>query len=70
MDFQKVFEVIDSLEAKYIRVWEEICNIESPTTFKAGVDAVGDYCCKFAQEFGWKVEKHHEEVPVIPSASP
>ena len=62
MDFQKVFEVIESLEAKYIRVWEEICNIESPTTFKEGVDAVGAYCCKFAEEFGWKVEKQHEEV--------
>lgn len=62
MEHKQVFDVIEQLEEKYIRVWEEICTIESPTTFKEGVDAVGQYCITMAKEFGWQVETHHEEV--------
>ena len=62
MEHLKVFEAVEQLEAKYIRIWEEMCTIESPTTFKEGVDAVGNYCCKIAEEFGWKVEKQQEPV--------
>lgn len=62
MDFQKVFEEIEQLNEKYIQMWQEICTIESPTTCKAGVDAVGDYCIQKAEEFGWVVEKHTEEI--------
>lgn len=62
MEHQAVFAAVEQLEEKYIKVWQEICNIESPTTNKAGVDAVGDYCIAKAQELGWKVERGHEEV--------
>lgn len=62
MDYKQVFQVIEQLEEKYIQVWQEICTIESPTTFKEGVDAVGAYCIQKAAEFGWQVEKGHEEV--------
>lgn len=59
---QKVFAVLEQLEAKYIKMWEDICLIESPTGDKAGVDAVGKFCTDFAKEMGWKVESHHEDV--------
>lgn len=62
MEHQKLFEMIEQLEAKYIKMWEDICLIESPTTYKAGVDAVGKFCTDFAEQMGWKVESHHEEV--------
>jgi len=62
MEHQALFAAVEQLEEKYIKAWEEICNIESPTTFKAGVDAVGDYCIAIAKEHGWKVERGHEEV--------
>ena len=62
MDHQKVFAAVEQLEAKYIKMWEEICLIESPTNYKEGVDAVGKFCTDFAQKMGWKVESHHEEV--------
>ena len=39
----------------------DICEIESPTADKAGVDAVGDFCAAFAQQRGWRVERAHFE---------
>ena len=62
MEHQKLFETIEALEEKYIQMWEDICLIESPTTDKAGVDAVGKFCTDFARGMGWKVESHHEDV--------
>ena len=49
-------ETLDFLEKKYISVWEDICNIESPTWDKSGVDAVGEYCIYLAESLGYKVE--------------
>ena len=54
--YKKVFETIDSLYDSYIKVWEDICNIESPTAYKDGVDSVGKYFADFAASRGWKVE--------------
>ncbi len=54
---KKLFSVIDELNDKYIKVWEDVCNIESQTIDKAGVDAVCDYFVKMARERGWKIEK-------------
>ena len=62
MEHQKLFETIEQLEEKYIQMWQEIATIESPTTYKAGVDAVGKFCTDFAEKMGWQVESHHEEV--------
>jgi len=56
MDSQKLFLEIDALYEQYLSVWEEICTIESPTDYKIGVDAVGEYCIKHAQRRGWKIE--------------
>jgi glutamate carboxypeptidase len=51
-----LLEQIDLLFEQYVRIWEDVCNIESPTHDKAGVDEVGAYFIKYAQERGWHVE--------------
>ncbi len=56
MECLELFEKIDELNDKYIKIWEDVCNIESPTNFKRGVDAVGEYFIKLAREHGWQVE--------------
>ena len=43
-----VFAQINRLNDAYLDVWEDICNIESPSSDKSGVDRVGAYCRKIA----------------------
>ena len=62
MKCNAIFECIDFLNEKYIKVWEDVCNIESPTKFKAGVDACGEYFAEMARERGWKVEYFRQSV--------
>ena len=52
----QLIQVIDELNAEYVKIWEDICNIESPWSFKEGVDAVGEYFIRYANERGWKTE--------------
>ena len=52
----KLFSVIDSLNEKYQKIWEDVANIESPTWHKEGVDAVGKYFADIARGQGWEVE--------------
>ncbi len=61
--YKKLFDTIDSLNSKYLDIWESICNIESPTDYKAGVDAVNDYIIALAKERGWMIERKAMEVP-------
>ncbi len=56
MKCQRLFEIIDSLKDTYIEVWKDVCNLESPTSYKAGVDAVGEYFAKMAEARGWETE--------------
>lgn len=56
MNAETIFAEIDALNDAYLKVWEEVCNIESPTKYKAGVDAVGDYFAARAKARGWQVE--------------
>jgi len=56
MDTVKLFAEIDRLTDAYIKVWEDISRIESPTAYKPGVDAVCDYFIAIAKKFGWDVE--------------
>ncbi len=56
-----LFKTIDELESKYLDLLEDICNIESPTNFKEGVDKVGKYLADFANKKGWKTEVLHIE---------
>lgn len=56
MRCEALFKDIDDLYEKYLSIWEDVCNIESPTACKEGVDAVGGYFIKLAEEHGWDVE--------------
>lgn len=56
MKCKKLFETIDSLYDEYLDVWEAICNIESPTRCKEGVDASAKLLINMAVARGWKVE--------------
>ena len=61
MKCKALFEQINALNSKYISIWEECCNIESPTKYKAGVDAVGNYFAALAHAQGWKVERFEHD---------
>lgn len=56
MPHNKLFKTVDQLYEKYLTVWEEFCNIESPTNCKEGVDACGKYMSDKARELGFAVE--------------
>ena len=62
IDHNKVFELIDAKEKEFVEIWREICDIESPSSFKAGVDAVGEYLIRYAKMRGWDVQIHREEI--------
>ncbi|MBQ9921850.1 MAG: M20/M25/M40 family metallo-hydrolase [Clostridia bacterium] len=62
MNLQKLFEEIEKINGKYLVVLEDVCNIDSPTHFKAGVDAVGAYFINMAKERGWKIEVLKQEI--------
>ena len=61
MDCKNVLEKIDELYRPYLQVWEDVCRIESPTVYKPGVDAVGNYFIAMAQKRGWQVEIDPQE---------
>ena len=48
--------MIHALNGEYLQIWEDIANIESPTSYKEGVDAVGRYLIALAEKKGWQVE--------------
>lgn len=58
----KIFERIEQLEKEYIDFWTDICNIESPTEYKEGVDRVGSYICEKARKRGWLIEVQKQPV--------
>lgn len=62
MSGKKLCQIIDELNSQYIQVWEDVCNMESPTEYKAGVDAVGNYFIKMAEKRGWKTEVFEQPV--------
>ncbi len=61
MNSRTLFEKIDELYPEYIRVFEDVCNIESPTVDKAAVDRVGSYFAELARARGWHVETCPQE---------
>lgn len=56
MENTKLFNAVEELYEEYIKVFEDVCNIESPTDYKMGVDAVGDYFAEKAKALGFSVE--------------
>ena len=59
---EKLFQTIDALNDEYVKMWEDICNIESPWNCKEGVDKVGEYFIRHANERGWKVDVFEQEL--------
>lgn len=55
MECQEIFNKIDELNDQYVQLWEDICNIESPTSCKEGVDTVGRYIMALAEKKGWQI---------------
>ena len=56
------FKKIDELFEKYIKIWQDVCNIESPSEFKEGVDDCCEYFVKIAKELGFGVEKNIQKL--------
>lgn len=56
MACEALLRTIDELNEVYLKVWADICNLESPTSSKAGVDAVGDYFIRMARQYSWQIE--------------
>lgn len=62
MKCEKLFSEIEKSEEKYLDMLEEVCNIESPTAFKEGVDAVGKYFSDVAVSHGWMIETFRQDI--------
>ena len=62
MDPKQIFAKIDELYEKYVNIWEDVCNIESPTSDKEAVDECGRYFIDFAKKKGWTIETVPESV--------
>ena len=62
MNHEKLFNKIDELQPQYAKVLEDVCNIESPTTYKEGVDKVLAYFIDMAEKRGWDIEIDKQEV--------
>ena len=61
MDSVQLFDKIDELYPEYIKVFEDVCSIESPTYNKEAVDRVGGYFADMARARGWHVETLKQE---------
>lgn len=59
---EKIFKRLDELEQEYIDFLIDICDIESPTEYKKGVDAVGKYIMEKAKKRNWLIEVQKQEV--------
>ncbi len=56
MDCKKLFSAIEQMNEYYYDIWERVCNIESPTNYKQGVDNVGNVFIEMAKMRQWNVE--------------
>lgn len=61
MDSVQLFDKIDELYPEYIKVFADVCSIESPTRNKEAVDRVGTYFADMARARGWHVETLKQE---------
>lgn len=62
MTCEKLLKTIDSLEEEYLQFLIDVCNIDSPTDYKIGVDKVGDYFINKAKSKGWMVEVQNQPI--------
>lgn len=59
---KQLFDKIDELNNYYLNVWKDICNIESPTNYKKGVEAVGEYIADFSLKKGWDIKYSYQKI--------
>lgn len=59
---KRLFETIDELQEQYLDILEDVCNIESPTNYKKGVDEVGEYFINIAKRHNWETEVYKQEI--------
>lgn len=57
----ELFKQIEELNEKYIKVWADVANIESPSNYKKGVDEVNEYFINIAKENNWEIEVFEQE---------
>lgn len=57
-----VFNKIDELKDEFVNIWKQVVEIESPTSYKEGVDAVGHFFKEYATSNLWDVEVLENEV--------
>lgn len=62
MDFGMLFELIEAKKEEYLDFLKNVVEIESPTTYKNGVDAVGNYFIEKAKEHGWMTEIFEQKI--------
>ena len=56
-DKNALFSAIEKDEAKYIKFWEDICNIETISNDKEALDGLADFIQTFAKEEGFSVKR-------------
>lgn len=56
-DVNAVFREIEKDEAKYIKFWEDICNIETVSSDKEALDGLVDFIQEFALKEGFAVHR-------------
>ena len=56
-DVNAIFREIEQDEAKYIKFWEDICNIETVSNDKAALDELADFIQAFVAEEGFEVKR-------------
>lgn len=57
-----LFKTIEGLKEQYLDILEDVCNIESPTDFKTGVDEVGAFFINIAKQHNWKIDIFKQEI--------
>lgn len=60
MKCQELFNNVDLSTEKYVKILEDVCNIESPTDCKEGVDKVGNYFADLSKKLGFTVERFEQ----------
>ncbi|GEM_PF-196881 len=60
-NMKDLFDTIDSYKDEFINIWKDIVEIESPTSYKEGVDRVGQYFKDYAKKEMWEYEEHINE---------
>ena len=61
LSHEEVFAAAAQLVDKYVSMWVEVCNIESQTIDKEGVDRVGAFFIEHAKKLGYQIDIHYEQ---------